>query len=107
MMMIEIPLKYILLFTFVQTKKEPLYSFILLFPPFLFLPSWNWGLSESMEGAVCGFCGKVGQDLQVCGRCRAVFYCYVTCQRSTWKTHKPNCHQKPRNKAVATKMGAS
>lgn len=28
---------------------------------------------------------------KVCGRCRQVVYCQLTCQQAHWSTHKPDC----------------
>ncbi len=46
--------------------------------------------------AACGWCGKAGgadAPLLTCGRCRAVRYCCMTCQRLDWRLggHKRAC----------------
>jgi hypothetical protein len=38
----------------------------------------------------CECCGHEG-TLKKCSGCKKVYYCDATCQRSHWKTHKPNC----------------
>ncbi len=38
----------------------------------------------------CANCGIAG-DPKACSRCRKVKYCNLSCQRSHWKTHKPDC----------------
>ena len=41
----------------------------------------------------CATCGKHQTQLQLkkCGRCKAVFYCSVACQKNDWKQHKTEC----------------
>eukprot|EP00928_Gymnodinium_smaydae_P053353 TRINITY_DN37363_c0_g1_i1.p1 TRINITY_DN37363_c0_g1~~TRINITY_DN37363_c0_g1_i1.p1 ORF type:complete len:306 (+),score=21.60 TRINITY_DN37363_c0_g1_i1:61-918(+) len=38
-------------------------------------------------------CTSCGTSLasRICGGCRGVAYCSVSCQRSDWRRHKPNC----------------
>jgi hypothetical protein len=38
----------------------------------------------------CECCGHRG-TLKKCGSCKKVYYCGAECQKSHWKTHKPNC----------------
>ncbi|RPA81045.1 hypothetical protein BJ508DRAFT_376754 [Ascobolus immersus RN42] len=40
---------------------------------------------------ICGFCGKPDRGLQMCGRCRAIWYCDRECQKSHWVDHKVAC----------------
>ena len=40
----------------------------------------------------CLNCGKIGQDLKRCSRCRHVNYCSTKCQRADWIQHKIACH---------------
>lgn len=43
-------------------------------------------------GRQCNNCGIVKDELQRCGRCKAVAYCSRECQASAWKDHKRVCH---------------
>jgi hypothetical protein len=36
-------------------------------------------------------CGKVDVRTKLCALCRTARYCSVECQRTMWKTHKPEC----------------
>ncbi|TPX36297.1 hypothetical protein SmJEL517_g01425 [Synchytrium microbalum] len=48
-------------------------------------------------GRRCAFCGiwKLKEKLQLCGRCRTVFYCTRKCQMDSWKAgHKRLCIDK-------------
>lgn len=36
-------------------------------------------------------CGKRGDDLKRCGRCKMVWYCSVKCQRKEWPEHAKTC----------------
>jgi hypothetical protein len=38
----------------------------------------------------CGACGKPCGMMR-CARCRNIFYCDATCQKTNWKTHKTVC----------------
>jgi hypothetical protein len=38
----------------------------------------------------CECCGHKS-TLKKCGGCKKVYYCGAECQKSHWKTHKPNC----------------
>lgn len=40
---------------------------------------------------ICAYCGKTGEKLLRCGRCKKVYYCSVNCQRPHWKIHKKVC----------------
>jgi len=40
--------------------------------------------------AACNLCGTV-ENLQRCGRCRAVYYCGVDHQRADWASHQQTC----------------
>lgn len=42
----------------------------------------------------CAACGSAGARA-VCGRCRAVTFCGVACQRKGWKAHKATCRAPP------------
>ena len=42
----------------------------------------------------CDKCHKKANDLKLCGRCKAVSYCCVECQRSDWPKHKSACSVK-------------
>lgn len=39
----------------------------------------------------CSFCWRSVENLQTCSRCRAKYYCSVTCQRSDWPQPKAIC----------------
>ena len=39
----------------------------------------------------CEKCGVSGVPLSKCGKCRAVQYCGVECQKQDWRKHKPLC----------------
>jgi hypothetical protein len=39
----------------------------------------------------CSFCGREGQDLLRCSKCKKVTYCNIDCQRGDWKVHKKTC----------------
>ena len=41
---------------------------------------------------VCAACGKTGAQSR-CSACRKVAYCSRSCQKSHWKSHKPECTQ--------------
>eukprot|EP00435_Cladocopium_sp_Y103_P048332 s1529_g14.t1 len=41
----------------------------------------------------CHRCGVIG-SLSACGSCKLVAYCSKECQRSDWKSHKPQCQKK-------------
>ena len=44
----------------------------------------------------CGFCSKreeSAKQFQKCNRCKIVYYCGKSCQKSDWKIHKKNCKQ--------------
>jgi hypothetical protein len=41
--------------------------------------------------ADCDACGSANARSR-CASCRLVYYCSVDCQRSHWRTHKPECH---------------
>ena len=40
----------------------------------------------------CSVCKQASTSL--CGRCRAVAYCSVPCQRADWRDHKKHCFVK-------------
>ncbi len=46
------------------------------------------------EKGCCASCKKVPQNLKRCGRCRAIEYCSVECQRAHWPRHKIVCVKK-------------
>lgn len=48
------------------------------------------GRERDVVGTTCEACHKAGARMR-CMRCRSVFYCDVTCQRSAWKRHKSQC----------------
>eukprot|EP00736_Rhodelphis_marinus_P001321 Rmarinus@m.7781 len=39
----------------------------------------------------CATCGKYGDDLKRCSRCKGVSYCEMECQKKDWPTHKSEC----------------
>ena len=41
--------------------------------------------------ACCSHCGKQGEDLKRCLRCKLASYCGAECQRAGWKMHKKSC----------------
>ena len=46
--------------------------------------------------ARCGYmpCSAIrndGADLQLCGRCKRIYYCGRACQTKDWAEHKPSC----------------
>jgi hypothetical protein len=46
-------------------------------------------------------CGATdAPELKACGRCRAVHYCSVACQRAAWATHRQSCAPPPKKGAV-------
>jgi tetratricopeptide (TPR) repeat protein len=40
---------------------------------------------------VCQNCGRGGEVLRQCSRCKKVKYCNRDCQKENWKDHKKNC----------------
>jgi tetratricopeptide (TPR) repeat protein len=46
-------------------------------------------MSDDPGHRVCAFCGKPGTKR--CGKCRAVWYCSVACQTTSWPQHKTKC----------------
>ena len=49
------------------------------------------GSQAAVSGLGCAKCGKEGEKLLSCGRCKKVRYCGAECQRGHWKIHKVNC----------------
>lgn len=45
----------------------------------------------SVSGLSCAKCGKGGEKLLSCSRCKKLRYCGTECQREHWKVHKLNC----------------
>ncbi|KIK97263.1 hypothetical protein PAXRUDRAFT_825109 [Paxillus rubicundulus Ve08.2h10] len=43
------------------------------------------------DGRVCNACGKAGDSLSLCGKCKNARYCSRECQVKDWKVHKKNC----------------
>merc|ERR1712032_686369 len=39
----------------------------------------------------CVVCGLRASSVQKCAGCKAISYCGKICQKSHWKTHKPDC----------------
>ena len=39
----------------------------------------------------CLGCGKEGEELSRCGRCKAAWFCDRECQRKAWPSHKAEC----------------
>ena len=39
----------------------------------------------------CSYCSKKGSNLKRCGRCKAISYCSMECQRTDWPNHKLEC----------------
>ncbi|KAK8728275.1 hypothetical protein OTU49_009207 [Cherax quadricarinatus] len=52
-------------------------------------------MSYGVNLRVCGLCSYQDDQLKVCGRCKAAWYCSTDHQRQHWKHHKPFC--KPKN----------
>ena len=46
---------------------------------------------DSGEKQSCESCGKTGENLPRCGKCRLVRYCNKTCQMKHWELHKKTC----------------
>lgn len=40
---------------------------------------------------MCTVCHKTEKGMQLCGRCRIVYYCSTKCQKQDWPKHKPFC----------------
>ena len=40
---------------------------------------------------VCDYCFAIGENMQVCGKCKMVRYCDAKCQHRDWVRHKPEC----------------
>ena len=59
------------------------------------------GSNDDVENGIrkCAFCKANKSKLLRCGRCKAVYYCSVDCQRPHWKTHKKICKKKQKAKA--------
>ena len=51
------------------------------------------GLDEGQNFSLqtCDSCGKTGESLLRCGKCRSVRYCNKICQRGHWELHKKSC----------------
>ena len=39
----------------------------------------------------CANCGKQGEGLKRCSRCKQASYCGAECQNADWKRHKKKC----------------
>lgn len=51
----------------------------------------SWHTSEkSDQPKICSNCAKPN-CIERCGRCHAVYYCDLNCQRDHWKIHKAEC----------------
>lgn len=60
----------------------------------LFVPAEKFSAKPLKTGPAavrCKQCGKGGNALMTCARCRKVAYCSKDCQRLNWKTHKCIC----------------
>ena len=42
----------------------------------------------------CAACGKGGEGLKECNRCKLVKYCNANCQRAHWSKHKKECKKR-------------
>jgi len=49
------------------------------------------GEDPTMPVLVCEACNRKSNGHWKCGRCKRVYYCNKTCQRSHWSCHKQNC----------------
>ena len=53
--------------------------------------------NSDVSGAsrVCNLdvCRIQSDTAKICGGCRSVYYCNITCQRKDWKAHKSGCQQ--------------
>jgi hypothetical protein len=47
--------------------------------------------AQSDDAKACSKCGAEGDNMQRCGRCKAVYYCSRECQVGHWKEHKVKC----------------
>lgn len=45
----------------------------------------------------CSGCGKPGESLLRCDKCKSVYYCSRDCQKKSWRAHKKEC-KPPRSK---------
>ena len=52
----------------------------------------DMALEAALRTADCGACGQPAQNR--CGRCEAVVYCNVECQKADWRAHKAVCQAK-------------
>lgn len=46
---------------------------------------------EALGAPSCGECGKSGEGLKRCSRCKSEWYCGRTCQVAAWKKHQKIC----------------
>ena len=57
-------------------------------------PLNRYGFSHSEQFEYCANCNEdTSDEPKRCGRCKAVIYCSVECQRADWPKHKPSCHK--------------
>eukprot|EP01122_Echinamoeba_exundans_P005449 TRINITY_DN15603_c0_g1_i1.p1 TRINITY_DN15603_c0_g1~~TRINITY_DN15603_c0_g1_i1.p1 ORF type:complete len:413 (-),score=39.72 TRINITY_DN15603_c0_g1_i1:618-1811(-) len=54
------------------------------------IANWKTTVTE-FSPCQCNFCGREGQDLLRCSKCKKATYCNVDCQRGNWGTHKKTC----------------
>jgi hypothetical protein len=47
--------------------------------------------AEVRPNRQCGNCPALGEQFKLCGRCHAMAYCSIDCQKAHWKTHKKVC----------------
>ena len=54
--------------------------------------AFDWaGVDAVASAGRCDHCGAQRSHVKRCGRCRAVKYCGVPCQRAHWPRHKTDC----------------
>jgi len=48
---------------------------------------------EGRRSHNCAKCNQSNAIMNICTRCKIVFYCNRACQKADWKRHKPNCRE--------------
>lgn len=57
--------------------------------------------SKRTDAFTCNYCGLAAtKELKICGRCKKVSYCNVSCQKAAWKAHKIICVPGKERKAL-------